>query len=192
MKVMCFLPIILRMKRLFANLNDAQNLRWHADESKCGGMYSHPTDSTQWKKFDDEFPEFGKESRNIRLGLAIDGINLFGNMSMNHISWPVLLVIYNLPLDLCMKRKYIMLSMMISGPKQPGNDINIYLSPLIEDLKLMWDQGVELFDGFANETFKMHSMLFCTINDVPAYGNLSGYIVKGHKACPICEENTAS
>jgi len=33
------------------------------------------------KKFDDEFPEFGKESRNIRLGLATDGMNPFGNMS---------------------------------------------------------------------------------------------------------------
>jgi len=38
----------------------------------------------------------------------------------------------------------------------------------------------------------MHVMLFCTINDFPAYGNLSGYNVKGHKACPICEEDIAS
>jgi len=35
--------------------------------------------------------------------------------------------------------KYMMLSMMISSLKQPGNEINVYLSPLIEDLKLMWD-----------------------------------------------------
>ena len=68
----------------------------------------------------------------------------------------------------------------------------VRLSPLIEDLKLMWDQGVEVFDGFANETFKLHAMLFCTINDFPTYGNLSGYNVNGHKACPICEEDTAS
>jgi len=53
----------------------------------------------------------------------------------------------------------------------------------------MWDQGV---DGFANETFKMHVMLFCTINDFPAYGNLLGYNVKGHKACPICKEDITS
>jgi len=62
-------------------------------------------------------------------------MNLFGNMSTNHNSWPVLLVIYNLPLGLCMKRKY----MMISSPKQLGNNIDVYLSPLIEDLNLMWD-----------------------------------------------------
>ena len=65
MKVMWYLPIIPRMKRLFANPDDAKNLRWHADERKCDGMYRHPTNSIQWKKFDDEFPEFGKESRNI-------------------------------------------------------------------------------------------------------------------------------
>jgi len=174
MKVMWYLPIIPRMKCLFGNLDNAKNLRWHADERKCDGMYRHPTDYIQWKKFDDEFLEFGKESRNIRLGLAIDIMNLFGNMSSNHSSWSVLLVIYNLPLGLCMERKYMMLSMMISGPKQPGNAIDVYLSPLIEDLKLMWDQGVEVFDGFANETFKLHAMLFCTINDFSAYGNLSG------------------
>ena len=56
----------------------------------------------------------------------------------------------------------------------------------------MWDQGVEVFDEFANETFKMDVMLFCTINDFSTYGNLSEYSVKGHKACPLCKEDTAS
>ena len=33
-----------------------------------------------------------------------------------------------------------MLSMMISGPRKPGNDIGVYLSPLVEDLKKLWDE----------------------------------------------------
>ena len=41
------------------------------------------------------------------------------------------------------------------------------------------------------ETLEMRAMLFCIINDFPAYGNLSGYIFKSHHACPICEENTS-
>ncbi|CAM8882783.1 unnamed protein product [Rhodiola kirilowii] len=41
-----------------------------------------------------------------------------------------------------MKRKYMMLSLLISGPRQPGNDIDVYLAPLIEDLKLLWNEGV--------------------------------------------------
>ena len=68
--------------------------------------------------------------------------------------------------------------MMISRPRQPGNDIDIYLNPLIEDLTKLWDEGVLVFDGFRNETFHLRAMLFCTINDFPTYGNLSGYNVK--------------
>ena len=64
-------------------------------------------------------------------------MNPYGQMSSIHSSWPVLLCIYNLSPSLCMKRKYIMLSMMISGPKQPGNDIDTYLSPLINELKVL-------------------------------------------------------
>ena len=119
-------------------------------------------------------------------------MNLFGNLSTNHSCWHVILFIYNLSPKLCMKRKYMMLSMIIYGPKQPRNDIDIYLNPLVEDMKLLWVDGVEVFDVFASETFMMHAMLFCTINDFPTYGILSGYNVKGYKACLICEENTAS
>ena len=54
-----------------------------------------------------------------------------------------------------MKRKYIMLSMLISGPKQLGNDIDVYLEPLIEDLKELWDEGVDVFDANKKEIFKM-------------------------------------
>ena len=34
-------------------------------------------------------------------------------------------------------------------------------------------------------------MIFCTINDFPAHENLSGYSVKGHHTCPICEKDTS-
>jgi len=84
-----------------------------------------------------------------------------------------------------------MLSMMISGLRQPGNDIDVYLSPLIEDLTKLWDEGVLVFDGFQNETFHLRIMLFCTIYYFLAYGNLSENNVKGHHACPICEEDTS-
>jgi len=154
-------------------------------------MVCHLADCSQWKKIDRFFPDFGKEARNLRLGLASDGMNPYGNLSTQHSSWPILLVIYNLSPWLCMKQKYMMLSMMISGPRQPGNDIDVYLSSLIEDLTKLWDDGVLVFDGFRNETFQMRAMFFCTINDFLAYGNLSGYSVKGYHACLICEEDTS-
>ena len=81
------------------------------------------------------------------LGLSSDRMNPFGNLSTNHSSWPILLMIYNLPPWLCMKQKYIMLCMMIVGPRQPGNDIDVYLTPLIEDLRKLWENGVDVWDG---------------------------------------------
>ena len=39
--------------------------------------------------------------------------------------------------------------------------------------------------------FNLGALFFCTINDFPAYGNMSGDSVKGQYACPICEENTS-
>ena len=84
-----------------------------------------------------------------------------------------------------------MLCMMIAGPRQPGNDIDVYLTPFIEDLRTLWEHGADVWDGNLQETFRLRAMVFCTINDFPAYGNLSGYSVKGHHACPICEKNTS-
>jgi hypothetical protein len=54
----------------------------------------------------------------------------------------------------------------------------------------LWEKGVEVYDGYRKEHFNLRAMLFGTINDFPAYGNLSGYSIKGQLACPICEENT--
>jgi len=128
----------------FANVNDAKNLTWHANGRKCDRLLRHATDSPQWKKIDSLYHEFGRDPRNLKLGLATDGMNPYGNLSSTHSSWPVLLIIYNLSYWLCMKRKYMMLSMMISGPRHLRNDIDVYLSPLIEDLRWLWDEGIEV------------------------------------------------
>ena len=102
-KVLWYLPIIPRFKRLFANADDAKDLTWHADGRKCNGMLHHPADSYQWKKINNLYPDFGKEARNLRLGLASDGMNPYGSLSIQHSSWLALLVIYNLLTWLCMK-----------------------------------------------------------------------------------------
>ncbi|KAA0045346.1 uncharacterized protein E6C27_scaffold316G001250 [Cucumis melo var. makuwa] len=58
------------------------------------------------------------------------------------------------------------------GPKQPGDDVGTYLAPLIEDLKLLWENGVQCYDAYREEVFNLRSVLLWTINDFPAYGTL--------------------
>jgi len=110
-------------------------------------MLHHPIDSPQWIKSNKDYPEFGEEARNLKIALSTNRMNPHGIQSNSHNTWPLILVIYNLPPWLCMKHKYMMWSMLISRPKQPANDIDEYLAPLIEDLKQMWDTSVEVYDG---------------------------------------------
>ncbi|KAL9247458.1 hypothetical protein vseg_020889 [Gypsophila vaccaria] len=191
-KTLWYLPIIPRFKRLFANPKDAEYMLWHHKGRIKDGKLRHVADAPQWRTIDRAFPEFGSEPRNLRLGLCTDGINPFGTLSTQHSSWPIMLVVYNIPPWLTTKSKYILLTMLISGPKQPGNDIDVYLAPLIEDLKLLWDVGVQVFDSASGSRFRMRAMLYCTINDFPAYGNLSGYRLKTDKGCPVCGDDTES
>ncbi|KAI5343682.1 hypothetical protein L3X38_011558 [Prunus dulcis] len=86
----------------------------------------------------------------------------------------------------------MMLTLLISGLKQPGNDIDVYLEPLIDDLKSLWVGIRGVYDAHNGEYFTLRAALMWTINDFPAYGNLSGCVVKVYKACPICGDDTPS
>jgi hypothetical protein len=48
-----------------------------------------------------------------------------------------------------------MLSGLIAGPHQPGNDIDTYFRPLVDDLKLLWCKGVEVWDEYKCEYFQL-------------------------------------
>ena len=90
-----------------------------------------------------------------------------------------------------MKRKFIMMPVLIPGPKQPGNDIDVYLRPLVEELLLLWgDEGAQMWDEYKQENFNIRALLFVTINDWPALSNLSGHSNKGYKACTHCLDDT--
>jgi hypothetical protein len=54
-----------------------------------------------------------------------------------------------------MKTKYIHMSMLIQGPKQLGNDINLYLELLKEELHTLWTPGVRTWDACAGDYFPM-------------------------------------
>nr|XP_016483468.1 PREDICTED: uncharacterized protein LOC107804152 [Nicotiana tabacum] len=144
-----------------------------------------------WKSFDYQHPTFPAELRNVRLGLASDGFQPYGNMSTNHSIWPVVLVPYNLPPWDCMKNSYFMMTLLIPGLKCPGNDIDVYLQPMIEELKELWD-GVETYDAYSQSNFMMRATVMWTINDFHAYGNLSGWSIKGKLACPCFHKDTHS
>ncbi|XP_042939624.1 uncharacterized protein LOC122274674 [Carya illinoinensis] len=192
-KVLRYFPLTPRLQRLFMSKDTAKSMKWHREERVDDhNTLRHPADSKMWREFDRDQSWFAKDARNVRLGLASDGFNPFNNMSKLYSIWPVILVPYNLPPWLCMKDPYLMLSLLIPGPKAPGNDIDIYLQPLVHELKQLWVDGVETYDASKSERFRLHVALLSTINDFPAYANLSGWSTKGKLACPLCNLDTNS
>jgi len=191
-KILRYFPLIPRLQRLFMTKQDAEDMRWHKNKRVDDGVLRHPADSLAWKTFDEEHMTFALDPRNVRLGLASDGFNPFGSMSNSYSIWPVVLIPYNLPPWLYMKQSNILLSLLIPGPKGPGMNIDVYLQPLIDDLKILWESGIDTYDAFKKQNFKLHASLLWRINDFPTYGMLSGWSTKGKLACPVCHVHTCS
>ncbi|XP_075504466.1 uncharacterized protein LOC142541901 [Primulina tabacum] len=191
-KVLRYFPVIPRLKRMFKSKKKAEELIWHSKHKSQDHMMRHPVDSVAWDTIDHKWPDFASDPRNLRLGLATNVFNPFGDLSSRYSCWPVILVNYNLPPLLCMTKENLMLTLLIPCPKQPGNDIDVYLEPLVEDLKELWDTGVEAYDAFSKSMFNLKAILMWTINDFPAYGNQSGCATKRKLGCPICGEDICS
>ena len=175
-KVLRYFPIKARLRRLYSSRHTASAMRWHQrGRSNDPYVMRHPVDGQAWKDFDSRYPQFATDPRNVRLGLAADGFNPFGNMAIPYSMWPVVLTTYNLPPWLCLKVPYLMLTLLIPGPSAPAKDMDVFLRPLIEELKQLWDDGVVVRDAVSGNNFKLHAALLWTINDFPARSSLSGW-----------------
>lgn len=60
-----------------------------------------------------------------------------------------------------MKSEYFMLSLLVPSPTSPGNDIDIYLQSLIDELKDLWEFGLHTYDAFRQESFNMQVVSMC-------------------------------
>ncbi|CAM8883173.1 unnamed protein product [Rhodiola kirilowii] len=178
-----YFPLTPRLQRLYMSETIAKEMQWHGERRVEKGKIRHPADGEAWQDFNTEFPEFANEIRNVRLGLATDGFNPFGSLGVSHSTWPIMVMPYNLPPSMCMKREFNILTLLISGPKSPGKCLNVFMRPLIDELKMLWDTGVVTYDRYDGI---MKAATMSTISDFPGLGMLGGMKTKGYKACPIC------
>nr|XP_023905102.1 uncharacterized protein LOC112016865 [Quercus suber] len=159
-KILQWFPLKPRLQRLFLSPDLASSMKWHVNGRTDDGVMRHPADSDAWKMFDTMHLQFSSEPRNVRLGLAADGFNSFGMLSTTHSTWPVMLVPYNLPPWLCMKRSSLILSLVIPSPKSPCDRcVLATLSRRTEGImgSLMW-----------------------TVHDFLAYADVSSWSTKGN------------
>ncbi|MCO5575686.1 hypothetical protein L7F22_029490 [Adiantum nelumboides] len=123
-------------------------MSWHSKNRSTDGVQRIPADCMVWKHTDERWPEFAQEDRHLHLGLAMDGVNPFGQCSTTYSVWPVVVVNYNIPPWLTTKKGHLILSLLVPGRYKVKN-MDVYLQPLVDELKELWS-GIEVVDKIAD------------------------------------------
>ncbi|KAL1223467.1 hypothetical protein V5N11_003525 [Cardamine amara subsp. amara] len=187
---MWYLPITEKLKRLYQSERTAAAMRWHGEHLQTDGEICHPSDAKAWKHFKTVHSAFARNIRNVYLGLCTDGFSPFGISGRQYSLWPVIVTPYNLPPGMCMEKEFLFLSILVPGPKHPKKSLDVFLQPLIHELKELWYTGVRTYDCSVKRNFTMKAVLMWTISDFPAYGMLSGWTTHGRLCCPYCLART--
>ncbi|KAG2389899.1 uncharacterized protein HKW66_Vig0179720 [Vigna angularis] len=166
-------------------------MAWH-DGNKSEGVLRLPSEGEAWKHFNRKHPSFANDACNVQLGLCSYGFTPYIQASASpYLHWPMIVTLYNLPLKMCMTKPYMFYTCIVPGPSNLKSAIDIYLEPLINDLKKLWN-GVWTYDVLRKQYFLMRTTLMWIINDFPAYDMFSGWSTHGRLACPHCMEHSKS
>jgi hypothetical protein len=130
-----YFSITPKLQRLLMSPKTIEHMTWHQWHDTVDGVMVHHFDSKTWKYFNNMHPWFLVETRNVCLGLFTDGFNSFKSFATPYSYWSVMLMVYNLPPEMCMKSEFMFLSMVILGSNSRGHNIDLYFWPLIDELK---------------------------------------------------------
>ncbi|XP_039776646.1 uncharacterized protein LOC120644152 isoform X1 [Panicum virgatum] len=84
-KVLRHFPLAPRLKRMFSTKEASKAAQWHKlKRQPIEKNMSHPADGEAWQDFDREYPDFAKDARNLRLGLATNGFNPFSEKNTKY------------------------------------------------------------------------------------------------------------
>ncbi|RDX73944.1 hypothetical protein CR513_46369, partial [Mucuna pruriens] len=103
-KKMWYFPLIPRLKILYSSIGTTSHMR---DPT----FLCHPSNGEVWKHFDRLHPEFSQDHMNVIL-------------RKSYSCWPVILTLYNLPPEICIKREFIFLIVLIPSPSNPKHKID--------------------------------------------------------------------
>jgi hypothetical protein len=113
-------------------------MRWRKEgehDNEDPDIMLHFVDTEAWEALDHCDPEFAGDPTSVRLDLLTDGFQSHYDASTPYSCWPVFLMPYNLPPNKCLKQGFVSLALVISGPKEPRKQINIFLHLLFEEMK---------------------------------------------------------
>ena len=159
---------------------------WRNRPSLPTDTYADIYDARMWKELNylDGMPYLASPY-NYCLLLNVDWFNPFEETLYS--AGAIYLVILNLPRSERYKVENMILVGMIPGPHEPKGDINSYLSPLIEELEILY-RGVTLNDSkYPSGSITFRAILSCIGSDLPATRKICGFLSHSAKlGCSKC------
>ena len=187
-KVYCYTSIIESLRVLVKRLDFTAHCElWRQREVRSvAQVVCDVFDGRIWRDFqnNDGVP-FLATPRNYAFMLNVDWMQPF-----KHTIYSVgvmYLVLMNLPRSERFKPEHVILVGVIPGPSEPKLNINSYLSPLVDELLILWNDGVKLRHGgsqYIPEMFK--ASLLCVACDLPASRKVCGFT--GHNSAHGCNK----
>jgi hypothetical protein len=114
-KFLHYIPIIPRFQRLFKCQSITQFMNFHAKNISRDDVLRMPADSFALNHIEEKWPIFNEEPRNVRLSLADDGVNPFGELRSTYSVWSIFVINNNISPWMSIKREHTMLAMIVPG-----------------------------------------------------------------------------
>ena len=183
-----YIPLIPRLVTYFKNSLLVNQMKyWHlfqTNPNSTTDIFNGSNYNTLHKTLvsiggENQRHKYFEDPQDIALRLSTDDFAPF--KKWKHTCWPLLLVNYNLPLEICFLIQHLICICIIPGPKKP-NDFDSFLWLLVEEL-LELSSGVQAFN--VTETmFTLRAFLILLFGDMPAI--LMVMQMKGHNGVFPC------
>jgi hypothetical protein len=88
---------------------------YHACNISGDGVLLMHSNGSAFREIEEKWAYFKDEPHNIRLSLAVDGVNPFRELRSIYSVWPIFVINNNIPPWISIKREHIMLAMIVPG-----------------------------------------------------------------------------
>lgn len=124
---MWYFPLTPQLLALYKSPTLAKLMTWYKKQRSDDGVMRMPSDSEAWLWAEEHWAKLNEEERSVFLAVALDGVNPYGHNSASHSTWPILIIVYNLPTNLAIKKSHIILNTIVPGNVITHNLINFKL-----------------------------------------------------------------
>ena len=172
-KVYAYISLKTSLSQLCSQTDFLQKCEHWRNCDMTQGILTDVYDGAIWKAFQvvDNKP-FLQVPNNLCMKLNLDWFNPF-----EHIQYSVgviYLVVENIPRSERYKLENIIIVGTIPGPKEPKNNINSYLKPLIDELIILWKGSILKTTSLFGIT-PIRCALTCFTCDLPATRKICGF-----------------